>query len=165
MVTIEMTEYAKPTPSHDPTEIRPKPVSGLDEASLLREMTAAIAGAKTVQGAIELVLREICSLTGWPLGQAWMRNDSSYLECSPAWCAASDDFESFRERSTSMTFEPGVGLPGRAWSTGRPIWVKDLRSEDLPRGPFALEVGIVAGIAVPVLAGRKVVSVLEFLMT
>ena len=86
-----------------------------------------------------------------------MRNDSSYLECSPAWCAASDDFESFRERSTSMTFEPGVGLPGRAWSTGRPIWVKDLRSEDLPRGPFALEVGIVAGIAVPVLAGREVV--------
>ena len=36
MVTIEMTEYAKPTPSHDPTEIRPKPVSGLDEASLGR---------------------------------------------------------------------------------------------------------------------------------
>ena len=45
-----------------------------------------------------------------------------------------------------MTFEPGVGLPGRAWSTRRPIWVKDLRNEDLPRGPFALEAGIVAGI-------------------
>lgn len=165
MVTTEMTQYARTAPAEDRTEIPPKPVASVDEASLLREMTAAIAGAKTVRDAIELVLREICSLTGWPLGQAWIRNDSSYLECSPAWCAASNDFDSFRERSTSMTFEPGVGLPGRAWSTGRPIWVKDLRSEDLPRGPFALEVGIVAGITVPVLAGREVVAVLEFLMT
>jgi PAS domain S-box-containing protein len=165
MVTTEMTEYPNITPAHNLSEIRPKAGSAVDEAGLLREMTAAIAGASTVQDAIELVLREICSLTGWPLGQAWMRADSSYLECSPAWCAASDDFESFRERSASMTFEAGVGLPGRAWSTGRPIWVKDLRSEDLPRGPFALEVGIVAGIAVPVLAGREVVAVLEFLMT
>src|SRR5262245_45016959 len=142
-----------------------RPSQTIDESTLLHELTAAIAGAETVQGAIELVLREICSLTGWRLGQAWMRNDSAYLECSPAWCASSDEFASFRQRSASMTFEPGVGLPGRAWSTARPIWVKDLRSEDLPRGPFALEVGIVAGIAVPVLAGREVVAVLEFLMT
>jgi PAS domain S-box-containing protein len=146
-------------------EVRSRGSQTIDESTLLHEMTAAIAGAETVQGAIELVLREICSLTGWQLGQAWMRNDSAYLECSPAWCASSDEFLSFRERSASMTFEPGVGLPGRAWSTARPIWVKDLRSEDLPRGPFALEVGIVAGIAVPVLAGREVVAVLEFLMT
>jgi PAS domain S-box-containing protein len=165
MLTSAATEYLAPAPTAHQTELLPKPDPAIDEATLLREMTAAIAGAKTVQDAIELVLREICSVTGWPLGQAWMRNDSSYLECSRAWCAVSEDFESFRERSTSMTFEPGVGLPGRAWSTGRPIWVKDLRSEDLPRGPFALEVGIVAGIAVPVLAGREVVAVLEFLMT
>jgi PAS domain S-box-containing protein len=136
-----------------------------DETRLLREMTAAIAGATTVRDAIELVLREICALTGWALGQAWTRNGGSYLECSPAWCAASEDLRPFRERSASMTFEPGVGLPGRVLSTGRPIWVKDLRSHDLPRGPFALEVGIVAGIGVPVLAGREVVAVLEFLMT
>ena len=165
MLTFGMTEYLTPAPTATLSESAPSRDTMVDEATLLQEMTAAIAGAKTVRDAIELVLREICSLTGWPLGQAWMRNDSSYLECSPAWCAASDDFESFRERSASMTFEPGVGLPGRAWSTGRPIWVKDLRSEDLPRGPFALEVGIVAGIAVPVLAGREVVAVLEFLMT
>jgi PAS domain S-box-containing protein len=137
----------------------------LDESGLLREMTAAIAGAHTVRDAIELVLREICALTGWALGQAWTRTGGSHLECSPAWCAVSTDLLPFRERSASMTFEPGVGLPGRAWSTGRPVWVKDLRAKDLPRGPFALEVGIVSGIAVPVLAGREVVAVLEFLMT
>jgi PAS domain S-box-containing protein len=136
-----------------------------DESSLLREVTASIAGASSVRDAIELVLREVCALTGWALGQAWTRNGGSYLECSPAWCAASEELLPFRERSASMTFEPGVGLPGRAWSTGRPVWVKDLRSHDLPRGPFALEVGIVAGTAVPVLAGREVVAVLEFLMT
>jgi PAS domain S-box-containing protein len=135
------------------------------DSSLLQEITASIAGANSVRDAIELVLREICALTGWALGQAWTRDGCSYLECSPAWCAASEDLLPFRQRSASMTFEPGVGLPGRAWSTGRPVWVKDLRSHDLPRGPFALEVGIVGGIAVPVLAEREVVAVLEFLMT
>src|SRR2546421_12900477 len=86
-----------------------------DESSLLREVTASIAGASCVRDAIELVLREVCALTGWELGQAWTRNGGSYLECSPAWCAASEELLPFRERSASMTFEPGVGLPGRAW--------------------------------------------------
>ena len=40
-------------------EGKPGRAGPVDESSLLREMTGAIAGAKTVQDAIELVLREI----------------------------------------------------------------------------------------------------------
>src|SRR5207302_6564899 len=122
------------------------------EATIARELTIAIVQARTVESAIEITLREICALTGWELGQAWTCTDSGYLECSPAWCATSAEFQAFRSRSESMTFEHGAGLPGRAWATKRPVWVKDLKSDpDRPRTPFAREVGLAAGLAVPVL--------------
>jgi PAS domain S-box-containing protein len=137
-----------------------------DEGALLRELTPAIADARTVEDAIELTLREICAYTGWAMGQAWKRNGSPYLESYPCWCAVSDAYRSFRTRSESITFKSGEGLPGSAWSNRRPVWVPDVGSRpDLPRGPFMREVGITAGLAVPVLAQGDVVAVLEFFLT
>ena len=137
----------------------------LDEASLVQELTIAIATANTVEGAIELTLREICAVTGWAMGQAWTRNGGPYLECSPAWCASSERFASFRTRSESMNFGLDQGIPGRAWSAKRPVWVTDIAADpELPRASFAREVGINAGVAVPVLRDGEVVAVLEFLM-
>src|SRR5437879_10626922 len=98
-----------------PPASRPSRTHAIDESALLHEMTASIAGASCVRDAIELILREICALTGWALGQAWTRNGGSYLECSPAWCARSEGRRSFRERGARMDFQPGVGLPGRPW--------------------------------------------------
>lgn len=140
--------------------------SSRDDAALLRDLTPAIAQASTVEGAIDLTLREICAHTGWAMGQAWMRNGAPYLECSPSWCARSEDYRALRSRSESLTFKHGEGLPGSAWSNKRPVWVTDVGSRpDLPRGPFAREVGIRAGLAVPVLAHGEIVAVLEFFMT
>lgn len=136
------------------------------EAALTGELVSAIAQARNVEDAFELALREICALTGWALGQVWVRNGGPYLECSPAWCAASTELQAFRDRSESLTFGPGEGLPGRAWAGKQPVWQRDLRAEpDLPRGPFAREAGLAAGLAVPVLAEQDVVAVLEFFMT
>ncbi len=141
------------------------PATG-DDVALIRELAPAIAEAATVEDAVELTLREICAHTGWVMGQAWKRNGSAYLECYPCWCGTDEAYMPFRVRSESLTFRAGEGLPGSAWSTKRPVWVTDVGSRpDLPRGPFAREVGITAGLAVPVLAQGDVVGVLEFFMT
>ena len=137
-----------------------------DEATLTGQLVSAIAQARNVDVAFELALREICAFTGWAVGQAWVRNGGPYLECSSAWCARSTQFQAFRDRSESLTFGPGEGLPGRAWAGKQPIWQHDLRAEpDLPRVPFAREAGLGAALAVPVLAEQDVVAVLEFFMT
>lgn len=136
------------------------------EAALAGELVSAIAQAGNVEVAFELALREICSLTGWALGQVWVRNGGPYLESGPAWCASSTQLQAFRDRSESLTFGLGEGLPGRAWAGKQPVWQRDLRAEpDLPRGPFARQAGLVAGLAVPVMAEQEVVAVLEFFMT
>src|SRR5690242_13684241 len=99
------------------------------EAALAGELVSAIAYAENVEVAFELSLREICALTGWAFGQAWVRNGGPYLECSPAWCAVSADLQPFRDRSESLTFGPGEGLPGRAWVGKQPVWQPDLLAE------------------------------------
>ena len=131
---------------------------------LARELALSIGEAGSLDDAIEIALRAICERTGWELGQAWVPSSTdSHLECSSSWFTTSEAIEQFRKKSESMTFEAGVGLPGTAWSTRRPVWVPDVRSEpNFPRAPWAEEVGLGAGLAVPVLADDDVVAVLEF---
>jgi PAS domain S-box-containing protein len=136
------------------------------QLGLARELAFLIAEAKTVDDALRIALRKISKTTGCVLGQAWTLNAAgSCLECSPAWYAGSAGLERFRRGSEAMTFEPGVGLPGRAWSSKKPVWITDVRSDlNFPRAPLAAEVGFGAGMAVPVLDGEDVVAVIEFFL-
>ena len=112
------------------------------------------------------MLRSVCERTGWALGQAFVRTpDRRALECSPAWYAAAPGLESFRRATESLSFVPGVGMPGKAWELSRPVWVRDVKSDPgFERGLFAQDAGLAAGIAVPVLARDDVVAVMEFFM-
>jgi PAS domain S-box-containing protein len=136
------------------------------QLGLARELAFLVAGAKTVDDALGLALRKICETTGCVLGQAWTLNAAgSHLECSPAWYAGSGGLERFRRGSEAITFEPGVGLPGRAWSSKKPAWITDVRSDlNFPRAALAEEVEFGAGMAVPVLDGENVVAVIEFFL-
>ena len=135
------------------------------EARLLLETALAIGDAADFDSALSVTLRRICEATGWVLGQAWIpRADGSVLECSPArYIAAGARLERFRDLSETFVFPPGVGLPGRAWSSRRPAWIQDVGDDtNFPRAPGAREAGLRAGMGIPVLVGDAVVAVLEF---
>jgi PAS domain S-box-containing protein len=134
------------------------------QVALERELAVAIGEASDFEAAIGLTLRVICERTGWVFGQAWMpAGGGSHLECSSPWHTQLERLEPFRRRSEAMTFGPGEGLPGRTWSTKRAIWMADVRSDQgFVRSQIAREVGLGAGLGVPVLAGEEVVAVLEF---
>ena len=135
-----------------------------EQIALARELALSIGEAETVEQAIAVSLRTICERTGWDLGQAWIpAATGSYLECSAAWFTTSQEVGAFRRRSESMTIEVGVGLPGNVYARKAPVWLPDVRSEqNFPRAPWAREVGLGAGLGVPVLADDEVVAVLEF---
>ena len=135
-------------------------------AALVHELSLDIAGAESAELAIADVLRAVCEHTGWALGQAWVRTPAGgALEPSPAWRAAAPGLEPFRRASEALSFLPGIGLPGKAWQTGRPVWVRDVKSDrEFERGLFAQDAGLATGIAVPVLARDEVVAVLEFFL-
>jgi PAS domain S-box-containing protein len=140
--------------------------SPADLALLGHELSLAIAGAGSAELALAEVLRCVCDRTGWALGQAWVRSpDGRSLECSPAWHAAGPGLEPFRRVTEALSFLPGIGLPGKAWQLGEPVWVRDVKADPgFERGLFAQDAGLAAGIAVPVPARDEVVAVLEFFL-
>jgi PAS domain S-box-containing protein len=132
-----------------------------EEGRLVSKLARAIAEAETVDDAMRLTLREICRMAEWKVGEAWVRVGSK-LECSPAWYAASAELNRFRA-PIGMAIEPGFGLPGHAWKLKKPVWMRDIESDPrFLRAAIAKEVGVGAGIAVPVLSEDEVVAVLVF---
>lgn len=73
----------------------------------------------------------------------------------------------FRHQSEAFTFAPGVGLPGRVWSSQQPEWIRDVSIEpnlSFARSHLAQECGLKAGFGVPILANDQVLAVLTFFM-
>ena len=137
-----------------------------EEIQLLQTLTLAISESEDIHTALGVTLRKICETTGWIYGEAWIPNaEGTFLECSTEWYSAVPGLEKFYTASRGFTFPHGKGLPGRVWLSGQPEWVTNVTlDENFPRAKFALEAGLKAGLAIPILSRKKVVAVIEFFM-
>jgi PAS domain S-box-containing protein len=137
-----------------------------DQVSLLQTITMEVAAANDLSSALEVVIRRVCEKTGWEIGQAWIpRHDGTVLDCSPAWFCAAPGLEKFRQYSEAISFLPGVGLPGRVWSSKQPAWIQDATLDtNFHRVNVAGEVGLKAALGIPILSGDGVLAVIEFFM-
>jgi sigma-B regulation protein RsbU (phosphoserine phosphatase) len=135
-----------------------------EESRLLQSISLAVNEAQDLDSALSIVLRTVCEATGWALGQAWLpSSDSSHLQCSPAWFTSIEGSAQFRSVSEAQQFKAGEGLPGRVWASKQPTWVRDIsHAPDLPRLAIASQIGVKAGVGIPVLADDEVVAVIEF---
>jgi PAS domain S-box-containing protein len=110
------------------------------------------------------VLRTICESWGWQLGGMWtFDSEAGALRCRQMWRTPSATASEFESISYSMTFAPGVGVPGRVWSSGRAVWIPDVTSDaNFPRAPYAVAEDLHAALAFPIISGEKCLGVLEF---
>jgi len=137
-----------------------------EQVSLLQTIMMEVGAANDLSSALGVVIRRVCEKTGWAIGQAWIpRHDGTVLDCSSAWFSVVSGLEEFRRYSETTTFLPGVGLPGRVWSSKRTVWVQDVTSDpNFPRTEIAGEIGLKAALALPILSGDEVLAVIEFFM-
>jgi PAS domain S-box-containing protein len=135
-----------------------------EETRFLQTITLDIVKSKDLRSALDIVLHRVCNITGWIFGEAWLpSDDGSCLVYSQAWYNKADGMEKFRKASECLSFLPGIGLPGRAWSLKKPVWIRDIASEaNFTRASIASECGLKMGIAIPVLANHEVVAVIDF---
>lgn len=133
------------------------------EIRLLQNITLEVSEARDLPSALQVVLRKVCETTGWVYGGSWIPNQKeNFLEHASAYYRAAP-LGKFRAASREFTFGPGSGLPGRVWQSRKPAWVRDVTQDtNFPRAPVAQQVGLRAGVGIPVLAGDEVVAVLEF---
>ena len=124
----------------------------------------ALLDATTFDEAAPKILEAICETLGWEHGALWeVDRDEGRLHCTHIWTSPGPHFSEFAALSRQTTFQPGVGLPGRVWSTREPAWIPDVvRDTNFPRAPVAAREGLHAAFGFPILLRDNVVGVMEF---
>ena len=144
------------------------------EVRLLVDVTYALSSAPDLAAATGAALHAMCAATGWEYGEAWLvaggdpalASDAAgaRLQHGPVWHADDVRLARFAAAGTQISFGRGEGLPGRAWSTGTPVVMPRLATDEFTfvRLGHARAAGLRSGVAIPVLADGEVVAVLAF---
>ena len=124
----------------------------------------AIAQARTVDEATQLILQAVCEDLDWDLGSLWLLDESTQrLTLSGSWAEAEDVRQDFKQLGASTSFAPGEGLPGRVWESIEPKWYSDLhREDDFTRAWIGTRFDLHGAFACPVVSRGRLLGVFEF---
>ncbi len=138
--------------------------SGSPQQRILFETARALAESATLEDAAPRMLKAVCEALDWQCGAIWQVNRArNTLRCIGTWSEPGLPLDEFTAATLALTFERGVGLPGRVWEDRQPVWIRDVtRDQNFPRAPVAERAGLHSAFALPILQGRRVGGVLEF---
>jgi len=119
---------------------------------------------ESFEQALHVYLDEICAYTGWPLGHAYLVDDSNKrFTISRYHYPDSPEFSGIHEVSNSIKYSVSAGLPGRVLHTRRPAWISDFNhAGNYLYAKYLTDYGLQSGIAFPVFIMEELVAVLEF---
>jgi len=132
--------------------------------TLQHTVTQTLASVATLEEVIPKVLQIVCEFLLWDLGALWgMDREAGVLRCIEVWHRESVEAPRFEAASRESTFLPGVGLPGRVWSSLEPVYISDVvHDTNFSRASIAAGEGLHSALAFPILLGGDVVAVMEF---
>jgi len=127
-------------------------------------VTQMLAEAATLEEATPKILQAVCECLVWDLGELWrIDRAAGVLRCVEVWHKESIEAPQFEASSHDRTFMPGIGLPGRIWSSREPAYIPDVvQDSNFPRASIAAREGLHAAFAFPILLGSEVVGVMDF---
>ena len=134
------------------------------ESSVTRRVLAAFSGQSGVRSILTALLRSGCEVAGWDFGAAWIPSaDRSVLESCATWHRNARGLEKFSAACASRRPRSRSGLSGRVWSERKLIKAPDpARNGKLLPKDLVEKFGVVSAVGLPLMAGRKVIAVLEF---
>ncbi|GAA2539335.1 hypothetical protein GCM10010435_03300 [Winogradskya consettensis] len=124
----------------------------------------ALADAPGIEAAGPRVLEAIVRTLGWTHAELWLVDDSAseaaetaVIRSAAQWSAPG--WEAEIEVPAELPY--GVGLAGRAWQAGKPLWIRDVGSpQSLISPETAAESQLHAALAIPVRHGLEAFGVL-----
>ncbi|HEV8138344.1 MAG TPA: PAS domain S-box protein [Pyrinomonadaceae bacterium] len=126
-------------------------------------VTRILAESPEVNLAFQRLLSTVGEKLKWEFGCVWLPDDEDKVLRSLATWQRSPRTSRFEQLSRERVFERGVGLPGRVWANLEPAWIRDVAKDDnFPRAAIAIEEGLRAAFAFPILFNRKFLGVIEF---
>lgn len=130
-------------------------------------VTRVLAESSSLDEAASGLLQVVCENMHWEVGTLWRVDQSAgVLRCVEQWHVPSFDAGEFRAFTTSITFAPGQGMPGRVWQTGEPFWVSNLVADPaFPRGIIGIKYGLTGAFGFPIRLNDEVLGVIDFFGT
>lgn len=155
------------------TNPKPEPAfdaAGADLARTQQQLAAqyaivrVLAESASLKDATPRLLQAVCESLGWEHGAIWsVDREANVLRCLEIWHAPHVSFPEFIAVSRNTAFPPGIGLPGRVWTSGRPAWILNVQEDsNFPRAPIAAKEGLRAAFGFPILFGGEVRGAMEF---
>lgn len=136
------------------------------ELRLLKDLALSITGARDVSEALTKTLELIGLATAWDYGEVWEpTTEGRELTGCASWLRPGSGLEAFAGTMERVRFTAGDGLAGRAWESGRSVWIGDLGAVGEPefsRADAARRAGLRAAAAVPITSEERVTAVLLF---
>ena len=126
-------------------------------------VSRALAQSGSVKEAAPRIIQAVCDVAGWEAGALWDVNHATdELYCVDFWHRPSFRVPAFEAASRQLTCRRGIGLPGRVWLSGKPVWVPDVtRDDNFLRARYAVKDGLHAGLCFPVKLGNRLLGVVE----
>ncbi len=133
---------------------------------LLKEIAIAANEAVNPREALKVTLDRVCNFTKWPVGHVYLPADDGTKDLAPTKLWHLDEprqFKEFKKVTEQTRFAPGIGLPGRVFSSNKPAWIIDVTKDpNFPRAKLAKNLRVRGAFAFPVLTEKGVAAVLEF---
>lgn len=128
------------------------------------KLTHALSESATLLEAAPKLLQPICEGFEWDAGELWLIDaDTGILKLEDVWHVPSADIAGFEAISRTFTFSKGIGLPGRVWENGKPLWIADVVTDsNFPRVGIATKYGIHGAMAFPITQRNEVIGVMGF---
>jgi PAS domain S-box-containing protein len=135
-----------------------------EQRQVVYETAFALAESDSLVEAAPRMLESICRALDWEYGALWnVDRAANCLKRAAIWHSPMPQLGEFAESTKQTVFSPGVGLPGRVWSSGQPCWIFDVvHDANFPRAPEADRAGLHAAFGFPLMTGETVFAVVEF---
>jgi PAS domain S-box-containing protein len=122
-----------------------------------------LAESPSLREAASQIIRVLCELAGWDWGAIWnIDRGANELYCVEVWHVPSIQVPQFEADTKFRRFTPGIGLPGRVWSSGKAAWIPDVSTDNnFPRAPLAARDGLHSAFGFPIKLGEEILGVIE----
>ena len=126
-------------------------------------ISRVLMGSSTLKEASTRILQTICENMSWEVGEfCTVDRRAGVMRFDDLWSAPNAQVDAFVTLSRQTTFLRGIGLPGRVWASGKPIWIPDVVVDaNFPRASAAKQSGLHGAFAFPILIGNEVSGVIE----
>ena len=120
--------------------------------------------AASLNEAIAHVLKTIGEHLRWQVGILWRHDDQdNTLAFMEYWQQPDATCNEFIVLSREIKYSRGIGLPGRVWECGEPVWLRDgPANSNLPRSRVAAQNRLHSAIGFPLFVSGKFWGVMEF---